>query len=496
MFTKVLIANRGEIACRIIRTCQRLGIKTAVVYSDADERALHVQMADEAYHIGSAPSKDSYLRINRIVRAAKRAKAEAIHPGYGFLSENPKFVKAAKEAKLTFIGPTAEVMSSMGDKVLARQLAKEAGLPVVPGSEGAIEDSEAVDLARQIGYPLMVKAVDGGGGMGIRLVEQETDLIAALARARNQAEGAFGSSSVYLERLIRPASHVEVQILGDHYGNVVHLFERDCSVQRRHQKVVEETPSVKLSPALRQAITEAAVRLVSHVGYTNAGTIEFLVDQDGQFYFLEVNTRLQVEHPITEMITGLDLVELQLLIASGEELPIAQADITRRGHALEGRIYPEDPATLLPMFGTVTGMTAPQGSHVRLDSALSVGYEVTSYYEPLMGKLAVWGEDRPQAMEAMRRALREFRIEGVTTNIPTLSRVLSHATFLEGTYHTGFLEDLLLEPTTEETGKEQVAAIAVAMALNEVRSYSESSNRWRIYARRQGVTTRLSRGGL
>jgi acetyl/propionyl-CoA carboxylase alpha subunit len=288
---------------------------------------------------------------------------------------------------------------------------------------------------------------------------------------------------------------VEVQIFGDHHGNVVHLFERDCSVQRRHQKVVEETPSVKLSQELRQAMTEAAVRLASHVGYTNAGTIEFLVDHDDQFYFLEMNTRLQVEHPITEMVTGLDLVELQLLVAAGEKLPISQREIKRHGHALEARIYPEDPATLLPTAGQVTEVTWPQGDHVRVDSALSVGYEVTSHYEPLMAKLAVWGEDRPQALEAMRKALREFRIEGVTTNIPTLSRVLSHATFLEGAYHTGFLEDLMLEPTTEETGNELVAAIAVAMALNEDRSSAGAPSRWKIFARRQAITTRLYAGG-
>ena len=495
MFNKVLIANRGEIACRIIRTCKRLGIKTVAIYSDADEQALHVQMADEAFRIGAAPAKDSYLRISRIVKAAKRAKADAIHPGYGFLSENPRFVEAVEKAKLTFIGPTSQVIAQMGDKVLARRLARQARVPVVPGSEGEIEDADAIRMANQIGYPLMVKAIDGGGGMGIRLVHHQNELMSAITRARNQAQSAFGSSRIYLERHIPNASHVEVQVLGDHSGNVVHLFERDCSVQRRHQKVLEETPCVKLSPQQRRTIIQAAVRLAKHIGYTNAGTVEFLVDRNGAFYFLEVNTRLQVEHPITEMVTGMDMVELQLRIAAGEELPISQKEIKRHGHALEARIYPEDPNTFLPVSGKVTNVSWPQDDYVRVDSAVTIGYEIKGDYEPLMAKLIVWGTDRPQAIEAMRKALHESRIDGVTTNIPALSRTLSHAGFLDSTFHTGFLEDLLLEPTTDSTGMEQVAAIAVAIVLNQNLSITETPSRWKIHARRYAMTARLPGGG-
>ena len=496
MFSKVLIANRGEIACRIIRTCQRMGIKTVAIYSQADAKALHVQMADEAHNIGPAPAKDSYLRSSRIVKIAKKAKVDAIHPGYGFLSENPGFVRAVEKAGLVFIGPSSDVIASLGNKVQARRLARQARVPVAPGTEGDLEDSEAVALAEKVGYPLMVKAVDGGGGMGIHRVNRREELMPAIARARSQAQNAFGSSRVYLERHIERASHVEVQVLGDHYGKIVHLFERDCSVQRRHQKVLEETPCVKLSPEQRQAMTRAAVRLVRRIGYTNAGTVEFLVTPDGQFYFLEVNTRLQVEHPITEMVTGLDIVELQLRIAAGEKLPLAQRNVRRQGHALEARIYPEDPDSFLPVTGKVTDLSWAGGEHVRVDSALAKDYEVKGYYEPLMAKLIVWGEDRSQAIEEMRKALREFRIDGVTTNIPVLSRVLSHASFLDDTYHTGLLEDLLIEPSTASTGMELVAVIAVTMVLNQEPPRTETLSRWKVQARRQAMLARQPEGGV
>jgi acetyl-CoA carboxylase biotin carboxylase subunit len=496
MFSKVLIANRGEIACRIIRTCQRLGIATAAVYSDADKKALHVQMADEAYHIGPAPALESYLRIDRIVSAAKKAKADAIHPGYGFLSENPALVEEVEAAGITFVGPSAGIITRMGNKVLARQLAQEAGVPVIPGTDREIDDAQAVQAARVIGYPLLVKAVDGGGGMGIRLVEREDELLLAMERARKQAQSAFGSPGVYLERQVSDASHVEVQIAADHHGNVVHLFERDCSVQRRHQKVVEETPCTKLSPPQRQEITQAAIRMAKYIGYTNLGTVEFLLDQDGQFYFLEVNTRLQVEHAITEMVTGLDLVGLQLQVAAGEKLPFAQGDIKTQGHALEARIYPEDPATLLPSAGTVGELVEPAGEHTRVDSALYPGYEVLSHYESLMAKVIAWGEDRHQAIETMRSALAAYHVSDVTTNIPTISRILSHAAFAEGTYSTTFLEHLQDEQVTENTGKEQVAAIAVAIALSQDRAARERPTRWKQHARRQAMFTRLDGGTL
>ena len=494
MFSKVLIANRGEIACRIIRTCQRLGIKTAAVYSDADENALHVQMADEAHRIGSPPAAESYLRISRIIRAAKKAKADAIHPGYGFLSENPKLVKAAEAEKLDFIGPSSTVMACMGDKVLARRLAKEAGIPVIPGTEDEVDDTEVLEAAREVGYPLMVKAADGGGGMGIRLVESEADLADTVERARTQAKNAFDSSRLYLERHIPNASHVEVQIIADHHGNVVHLFERDCSIQRRHQKVIEETPCPKLTAGQRREITRAAVRLASHIGYTNAGTVEFLVDEKGSFYFLEVNARIQVEHPITEMITGLDLVELQLRVAAGEELPITQADVKQHGHALEARLYPEDPLTLVPTAGTVSSFTNPSGDHVRVDSALYPGYEIISHYEPLMAKLIVWGEDRTQAVESMRNALLDYKLEGVITNIPTISRVLSENAFIQGTYHAAFLEQLLEEPSADGGGNELVALIAMAMAMDQDRAARARPGRWKMHARRLAIMARLNGG--
>ena len=494
MFSKVLIANRGEIACRVIRTCRRLGISTVAIYSEADEKALHVRMADEAFRVGPAPAAESYLRIDRIVGVARRTKADAIHPGYGFLSENPRFVEMVEAAGISFVGPQARIIGAMGDKVEARRQAEEAGVPVVPGTGRAIEDVEAVPAARAIGYPLMIKAVDGGGGMGIRFVHEEGELVAALARARGQAQSAFGSAQVYMERYIPGAAHIEVQIIGDHYGNVVHLFERDCSVQRRHQKVVEETPSPKLSDSQRQEIAVAAVRMAQRIGYTNAGTVEFLLAPDGRFYFLEVNTRLQVEHPVTEMVTGQDLVELQLRVAAGERLPITQNLLGQRGHAIEARIYPEDPETLLPSYGTVEALEEPDGKHVRVDGALRVGYEVQPYYEPLMAKVIVWGEDREAAIGLLRETLMRFTVEGVLTNIPLITRLLSHPLFATGTHDTTFLEQLLEEPATASTGHELVAAIAVATVMSEERLRQQLPTRWKVHSRRQAMLNRLSGG--
>jgi acetyl-CoA carboxylase biotin carboxylase subunit len=494
MFKKVLIANRGEIACRVIRTCKRMGIKTVAVYSEADQKALHVQMADQAVKIGPPPASESYLRGDEIIKAALKAKADAIHPGYGFLSEAPGFASAVEEAGIAFIGPSADVIARMGDKVNARQQAKEAGVPVIPGTEGEISDEEAAAAAAEIGFPLMVKAVDGGGGMGIRLVRDPAGLSEAIERARSQAEGSFGSRRLYMERRVERASHVEVQVFGDKHGNAVHLFERDCSIQRRNQKVIEETPCAKLKPEVRAAMTQAAVDLTKSIGYTNAGTIEFLLDEGGDhYYFLEMNTRLQVEHPVTEMTTGLDLVELQLRVAAGEPLPITQDEIVQTGAAIEVRIYPEDPVMMLPTAGKVTGLSEPTGFNVRVDGALYAGYEVSPYYESMMAKLIVRGKDRKTAIATMRKALADYKIEGLVTNIPLVDRVLSHRRFADARHDNGFLERLL---SGEDAGgdKAKVAAIAVAMVLGQEQAETHAPSRWKLHGRRQAMVNRLSSG--
>ena len=493
MFSSVLIANRGEIACRVIRTCQKLGIEAIAVYSDADEKSLHVQMADRAVHIGDAPAADSYLNIGSIIKAARKVKAEAIHPGYGFLSENPSFVDAVEKAGMVFIGPSADLIAKMGDKVMARSIAKEAGVPVIPGTQETVEDADAEIVAREIGFPLMIKAADGGGGMGIRIVREPSQLAEAIERARAQAQGAFGSSRVYIERRVENASHVEVQIFGDTHGNAIHLFERDCSVQRRNQKVIEETPCAKLTPEVKAALLESAVRLVRKIGYTNAGTIEYLLDGDGRnFYFLEMNTRLQVEHPITEMTTGLDLVELQFRVAAGEPLGIEQADITQSGAAIEARIYPEDPVMMLPTVGTVARLSEPTGDGVRVDSALYDGYEVSPYYEPMMAKLIVHGRDRKTAIAKMLDALNDYAIEGLVVNIPVVQRVLQHRNFRGATFDNGFLERLLEEPPSQN--KEMVAAIALAMVLDQQAAENHLVSRWRLHGRRMAMVNRLGGG--
>jgi acetyl-CoA carboxylase biotin carboxylase subunit len=495
VFTKVLIANRGEIACRVIRTCQKLGIKTVAVYSDADEKALHVRMADESVHIGESQASESYLKADTIIKAAKKTKAEAIHPGYGFLSESPAFARAVEKAGLAFIGPSGDIIEQMGDKVAARKTAVAANVPVVPGTDGEIEDSEAEEWAKKIGFPLMVKAADGGGGMGIRVVREPEELLEAIATARRQAQNSFGSSRVYLERRVENASHVEVQVFGDKHGNALHMFERDCSVQRRNQKVVEETPCAKLTPEVREKLLEAAVRLTKDIGYSNAGTIEFLLDGDGEhFYFLEMNTRLQVEHPITEMVTGLDLVELQLRCAAGEPLPIGQDEITHTGAAIEARIYPEDPVMLLPTAGTVKFLKEPTGFNVRVDGALYDGYEVQPFYESMMAKVIVRGKDRATAIENMKQALSEYVIEGLVTNIPLVERVLDSKPFVSAQYDTGFLERMLAGVGVG--GNELVAALAVAMVLNQDNAANAPPSKWKMHGRRNLMVNRLSSGML
>ena len=494
MLKSLLIANRGEIACRIIRSCKKLGIRSIAAYSEADADALHVRMADESIKIGGPVASDSYLRIKRLVSAAKKMNTDAVHPGYGFLSENPAFVQALNNEGIGFVGPSAEIIRDMGDKIQARKLAKEAGVPVVPGTEGEMSDSEAMVEAQRIGFPIMVKAADGGGGMGIRSVENQGQLLASMAQARTQAENSFGSSRVYLEKRIDGASHVEVQVLADKHGNAVHLFERDCSTQRRNQKVLEETPCGKLDDKTRQALLESAVNLTKSIGYQNAGTVEYLLAPNGSFYFLEMNTRLQVEHPITEMVTGLDIVELQLRIASGEELPFKQEDVKSKGAAIEVRIYPEDPETLLPTYGVVSDLIEPTGENVRVDGALYVGYEVLPYYESLMSKLIVWAEDRPRAIEEMRKAIAAYQIQGVVTNQPLLDRILIQPKFEQSRYDTHFLENFISETASAGSGKEIIAAIALAMAIAQDRDRASQPSKWKMHGRRQSMVGRLSGG--
>ncbi|MEC8959702.1 MAG: biotin carboxylase N-terminal domain-containing protein, partial [Chloroflexota bacterium] len=404
MFTKILIANRGEIACRIIRTCQRLGIKTVAIYSTVDQEALHVKMADEAYLVGEAPPHDSYLNMGNILDAAETSGAQAIHPGYGFLSENAEFARLCEETGICFIGPDPDVMEKMGDKMRSRKLARKAGLPILPGTDEAVANENASNKAWELGFPLMVKAADGGGGIGIHIIENQEELMPLIDRTRQIAESAFGSSRLFFERYLKNASHIEVQLLGDKHGNLVHLHERDCSVQRRNQKLVEETPSsAKLTPRLRRRVSSLATKLGKFIGYTSLGTVEFLVSADGSVFFLEMNTRLQVEHGVTELVTGLDLVELQIQAAAGETLPISQEDVSINGHAIEVRVYPEDPKTFMPDAGDITDLHQPKGEFIRIDSALCNNYTVELDYEPLMAKIMAWGKDRDQAIKTLQR---------------------------------------------------------------------------------------------
>ena len=440
MFAKVLIANRGEIACRIIRGCHKLGVKALAVYSEADAKALHVQQADEAHLLGAAPAPASYLNMDRIIDIARREGAEAIHPGYGFLAENEAFAQKVREAGLVFIGPSPEAIAQMGNKAAARQFMGQAGVPIVPGSLTEIEsDEEAILVANKIGFPIMVKASEGGGGIGMGVARDANALKGAVDTARQRALRAFSSSKIYFEKYLDHAHHVEVQVLADHHGQAVHLFERECSVQRRNQKVIEEAPSPSTEADLRDQMTSAAVAAVLAIGYTNAGTIECLTDGQGQFYFMEMNTRLQVEHPVTEAITGVDLVEQQLRIAAGERLRLKQEDIRPRGHAIECRIYAEDPKSYLPSPGKITKLVEPQGDRIRLDSGVYEGWEISMYYDPQLAKLITWGPDRAAAVERMRAALDMYVVEGVKTNIPLLKDVMRHPEFLSGNYTTGFL---------------------------------------------------------
>jgi acetyl-CoA carboxylase biotin carboxylase subunit len=445
VFRRILIANRGEIALRVIRACRELGIQTVAVYSRADSNSFHLRHADHTICIGPAPSAKSYLSIPNIMSAAEIADVDAIHPGYGFLSENAHFAEVCRDSNIVFIGPPVDAIAAMGDKARAREIARKAGVPTVPGTEGRIDaEDEAVDVARTIGYPVLVKASAGGGGKGMRVAHNDMSLLNSIQSARAEAKAAFGDESVYIEKYLDRPRHVEVQILADSHGRVLHLGERDCSMQRRHQKVVEEAPSPLLPKDLRKKITKAAVKLMERARYQNAGTVEFLVDRDANFYFIEVNARIQVEHPVTEMVTGIDLVKEQIRVAGGERLSFGQDDVRFRGCAIEARINAEDPdADFRPSPGTVRSWCPPGGPGVRVDSHVYPGYSIPPNYDSMIGKLVVHKSTRAEAIEAMKRCLDEFIVEGVRTTIPLHRRIFRHGSFESGHYDTGLLEDIV-----------------------------------------------------
>lgn len=442
-FQKILIANRGEIAVRIIRACRELGIQTVAVFSEADRDSLHVKLADEAYCIGPVASKDSYLNLTNIMSVATLTECDAIHPGYGFLAENADFAEICESCNITFIGPSPEAISKMGDKAVAKQTMKDANVPVIPGSDGLIEDlDEAIMIARDIGYPVIIKATAGGGGKGIRIAEDEASLIAQITTAQQEAQKAFGNGGVYLEKFLTGMKHVEVQIMADKHGNAVHLFERDCSVQRRRQKLIEEAPCATLTPELREEMGQAAVRAALAVNYAGAGTLEFLLGPDNKFYFMEMNTRIQVEHPVTEMITNVDLIKEMISVAEGNPLSITQEDLQINGWSIECRINAEDSErNFMPSAGNIPFYLAPGGNGVRVDSAVYPGYTISPHYDSMIAKLIVWGSTREEAISRMKRALHEFAIEGIKTTIPFHLKVLDHEKFVSGDFDIKFLED-------------------------------------------------------
>jgi acetyl-CoA carboxylase biotin carboxylase subunit len=496
MFRKILIANRGEIAVRILRACRELGIPTAAIFSEADRGSLHVRLADEAYPVGPAPSRDSYLRIDKIMEVAHRAGCDAIHPGYGFLAENPALPRACTEIGITFIGPSAEAMEALGAKTAGRQLARRAEVPTVPGTNDPIEDPrQAQELARSMGYAVLLKAVAGGGGKGMRLVTEDSGFPAAFREASSEALNAFGNASVYLEKYLDKPRHIEIQILADTHGRVVSLGERECSVQRRHQKVIEEAPSPIMTPELRKRMGDAAVRLARAGGYTNAGTVEFLVDAHYDFYFLEVNTRLQVEHPVTEQVTGLDLVKLQIAIAAGHRLPFAWETITPRGHAMEVRLYAEDPENnFFPSPGKIISQHQPSGPGIRIDEGVYEGWTVPMDYDPLLSKLIAWGNSREETIARLRRALEEYCITGIKTNTALFRRILTEPEFLKAEIHTKWLDELLQRPhpaAHDDTNGANAAAIAAAIfqathnGATSVSSNAQPESAWKREGRRQ-----------
>ncbi len=465
-FERILIANRGEIAVRVIRACRELGVRSVAIYSEADRNALHVRYADEAYPCGPAPARESYLNAERILEIAREAGAQAIHPGYGFLSENADFARRCAAAGVVFIGPRPETIEEMGDKVVARQKMQAAGVPLVPGTTEKLSDEQAVAFAKEIGLPVMVKATAGGGGKGLRLVEDESKLEQAIQRARSEARASFGDDAIYVEKFIDEPRHIEIQILGDQHGSAIHLFERECSIQRRHQKVIEEAPANRMPAALREQMGKTAVAAAKAVGYEGAGTCEFLVDANFDFYFLEMNTRVQVEHPVTEMITNLDIVKTGIRIAAGEPLGIAQDEITINGCAIEARIYAEDPEQgFRPSPGDILVYRPPGGPGVRNDSGVYPGATVPVHYDPLISKLITWGRDRPEAIGRMKRALREFVVKGIKTSIPFHRVVMDHPKFVSGEYDTSFIDrEILPSNQTALPPNDEEKRVAVMLA--------------------------------
>jgi acetyl-CoA carboxylase biotin carboxylase subunit len=474
MFKKVLVANRGEIAVRVLRALREMDITGVAVYSEADRASLHVRLAPEAYLIGPAPSRESYLSIGKVIAVARKAGCDALHPGYGFLAENAALARACKEAAITFVGPSPEAMEQLGSKTSARQLAREVGVPTVPGTLDPLADAgEALAAAKRAGFPVVLKAVAGGGGKGMRTVDAEAVLPAAFRDASSEAQNAFGDGRLYLEKYLLRPRHIEIQVLGDHHGNMVYLGERECSVQRRHQKVIEEAPSPVMTPELRKAMGEAAVKLARAGAYTNAGTVEFLVDSDRNFYFLEMNTRLQVEHPVTEMVTSLDLVKLQIRVASGESLPFAQQDIHLRGHAIECRLYAEDPDNnFLPSPGTIHTYRAPSGPGIRVDDGVYSGWTVPNDYDPMLGKLIAWGADRAEAIARLRSAISETCATGIKTNLGLFARILATDDFARAAIYTRWLDDFLAQKDSSPHSpsangplaiEEQAAILAAAL---------------------------------
>lgn len=499
-FRKVLIANRGEIAVRIIRACRDEGFQPVAVFSDADRRALHVRMADEAVPIGPSPPTESYLNIERILYAARKVGAEAIHPGYGFLAENPEFAEACRNAGLVWVGPSPSAMRKMGSKTTARRMLEEMGLPVVPGTAIPLESLEqAQQIASRIGYPVMLKASAGGGGKGMRMVATPDELPRAFENARSEAFSAFGDDAVYLEKVVQNPRHIEIQLIGDQHGHAIYLGERECSIQRRHQKLLEETPSPVLDESTRRRMGDTAVAAAKQAGYDNAGTVEFLVDGDNSFFFLEMNTRLQVEHPVTEMVTGLDLVRLQFQVAAGEPLTLRQQDIQPRGTAIECRIYAEDPLQkFFPCPGVVKQLVEPAGTGVRVDSGVYQGFEVPIFYDALVAKLITWGQSRQEALERMRRALQEYRLGGIQSTLPLFRAILQDPQFLSGDYDTNYLNgrlEKLMENSSRSTLEKEALATVLAyhLASRDSRPASRPEvtyNPWREAARRDGLRKR------
>lgn len=482
MFSRILIANRGEIAVRVIRACREMGIESVAVYSDVDRHALHVRYADYAYRLGPPQASESYLNMEKILDVARIANVEAIHPGYGFLAENPEFASILQRENIKLIGPSAEAMRVMGSKTLARKTVSEAGVPVVPGTKEAIEtEEEVLNVAKEVGYPVMLKAAAGGGGKGLRMVTDESEMRSSIRMARSEAKSSFGDDSMYIEKYIEKPRHIEIQVLADQHGNTIHLFERECSIQRRHQKVIEESPSVFVTDEIRERMGGVAVSAAKAVHYEGAGTVEFLMDKDKNFYFLEMNTRLQVEHPVTEMVTGIDIVKEQIRIAAGEKLRFAQEELKQVGHSIECRIYAEDPdKNFFPCPGMLETVRVPGGPGVRDDSGVFEGFEIPIQYDPMISKLVVWGMDRSEAINRMRRALAEYVITGVKTTIPFHIRVMNNKHFIDGDFETNFIDKVFFKEEEERVPENTEVAVvvgAIEQYLREKRDALKSAEK-------------------